>query len=305
MGESRFIASYLGNKRKYGEKIAEVVKNTGCSTLVDMFGGSGSLTCQLAPYFKTVIYNDKNKYISLFIYLAITSYREDRFDSFWEECMAYFISDKESYMKVRTMFNESGASEEQKSMMYFWLNNTCTSALVRWNKNKIPGNPWYFNQAYCGKKVDAEGIKSVLLDGVKSVNNCGFIPTSFDYQLVMDSVFRHGAYDVGDGASDECLILCDPPYDNTYSGYIPEDWHPGPFVDWVSFMSEHEHYKMCLFGTTKTDDFSDTMNLKPFYDAGWKVLVLSEKAFKGVSPHSDKDNKQDRSKQRDVMLYNF
>ena len=48
---SRFISSYLGTKRKYGDKIAEVIKSCDEKTLYDVFGGSGSLPCQLAPYF--------------------------------------------------------------------------------------------------------------------------------------------------------------------------------------------------------------------------------------------------------------
>lgn len=305
MSESRFISSYLGNKRKYGDKIAEIVKTANCDILVDLFGGSGALTCQLAPLFKTVIYNDKNKYISNFVTMAVLAKKNGNFDAFWANCMMFFISDKDSYMSVRSLFNSPDTPDEQKTLMYFWLNNTCTSALVRWNRNKIPGNPWYFNQAYCGKKVDPEGIKKVLLDGISQIENCFFIPTNLDYLLVIDSIFRENGFIKDNSALDKTLIMCDPPYDNSYSGYIPEDWQPTPFVDWVKFMSEHEHRKMCLFGTTKTDDFSDTLNLKPFYDADWKVLVLSEKAFKGVSPHGDKDNKQDRSTQRDVMLYNF
>jgi hypothetical protein len=53
----RFLASYLGTKRKYGTKIASVLSDLKIDTCYDVFGGSGSLTCQLAPLFDIIIYN--------------------------------------------------------------------------------------------------------------------------------------------------------------------------------------------------------------------------------------------------------
>ena len=35
--------------------------------LYDIFGGSGSLTCQLAPCFDRLVYNEKNIFIAIFI----------------------------------------------------------------------------------------------------------------------------------------------------------------------------------------------------------------------------------------------
>lgn len=288
---ARFISSYLGTKRKYGDKIAEVVKNYKGTTCYDIFGGSGSLSCQLSPLFDKIVYNEKNIFVSKFIEIALDKYINGIFENWWvNEVLAWEIKDRDLYFGVRERFNSKSDPFEVQCIQYFWLNHTCTSALVRWNKNKIPDNPWYFNQAYCGKVVNAEKIKETLMDGLSCVKDKIFETHHNDYEDVQ----------LDDGA----LLLVDPPYDNTYSDYLPESWDSERFVNWLTEKSKK--HCICLFGSTKTDDFSDTKNLKPFFDAGWKVLVLSEKAFKGVSPHGmNHDKAQDRSTQKDVMLYNF
>ena len=288
---SRFISAYLGTKRKYGEKIAGVVEKYKGTTCYDIFGGSGSLSCQLAPMFDKIVYNEKNIFISSFIAIALDNYRKGLFNSWWENSvLPWYINDRESYFSFRERFNLKTNSFETQCIQYFWLNHTCTSALVRWNGHKIPDNPWYFNQAYCGKVVNAEKIKEVLVDGLSCIAEKKFETHRSDYE---DLFFDDGA-----------LLLVDPPYDNTYSDYLPESWDSERFVKWLQEKSKK--HCVCLFGSTKTDDFSDTKNLKPFYDAGWKVLVLSEKAFKGVSPHGiNHENAQNRTTQKDVMLYNF
>ncbi|MBR6610772.1 MAG: DNA adenine methylase [Campylobacter sp.] len=287
----RFISAYLGTKRKYGEKIAEIVKNYKGTTCYDIFGGSGSLSCQLSPFFDKIVYNEKNPFISNFIGIALDKYIFHQFNEWWEnEVLPWYIGDKETYFSVRSSFNSKEKGFATQCIQYFWLNHTCTSALVRWNGKKIPDNPWYFNQAYCGKVVNAEKIKETLIQGLECIKDKNFETHFSDYEdLHLD-----------DGA----LLLVDPPYDNTYSDYLPESWDSERFVKWLQEKSKK--HCVCLFGSTKTDDFSDTKNLKPFFDAGWKVLVLSEKAFKGVSPHGEHhENAQDRSTQKDVMLYNF
>ena len=243
----------------------------------------------MAPFFENIYYNEKNKYLNGFICIAYSYFNIGQFDDFWKKVMKYYISDKESFMRIRDDFNYNKIDEGEKCLAYFWLNTCCTSALVRWNKNKIEGNQWYFNQAYNGKVLKPEIVKETLLDGLKSIKGKKYHMTLRDYSEV----------DIIGGA----LLLVDPPYDNTYNGYIPEEWDSERFIKWVEEKSKTN--PICLFGSTKTDDFSDTKNLKPFYDAGWKVLILSEKAFNGVAPKTKNVNNQDRSKQRDVMLYNF
>lgn len=288
---SRFFSAYLGTKRKYGEKIAEITSQHKGKTCYDIFGGSGSLTCQLSPFFDKLIYNEKNIFVARFIEIAYDKFSNDLFDEWWEnEVMAWEISGKELYFGVRERFNNKCDSFEVQCIQYFWLNHTCTSALVRWNKNKVPDNPWYFNQAYCGKVINSEKTKQILLDGLKCVQDKDFETHCSDYEDL--------------STEDGALLLIDPPYDNTYSDYLPESWDSDRFVAWLKEKSKTN--PVCLFGSTKEDDFSDTKNLKPFFDAGWKVLVLSEKAFNGVSPHGENhENAQDRTKQKDVMLYNF
>ena len=284
------MSFYLGTKRKYGEIIAKVLKNYKGNTCYDVFGGSGSLCCQLSSFFDKIVYNEKNIFISNFLKIAFDKFDNNQFDEWWQnEVLQYFITDKESYFSIRTSFNSKENDFEKQCIQYFWLNNTCTSSLVRWNKNKVPNNPWYFNQAYCGKTVNAEKIKETLLQGFNCIKDKNFKINCLDYE---DLQFDDGA-----------LLFVDPPYDNTYSCYLPETWDSERFVKWVQEKSK-EH-NICLFGTTKTDDFSDTKNLKPFFDLGWKVLVLSEKSFKNVSPHGNNENSQDRTNQRDIMLYNF
>lgn len=287
---ARFISSYLGTKRKYGDKIAEVIKSCGEKTLYDVFGGSGSLTCQLAPYFDRLIYNEKNIFISTFIELAYSHFKDGTFDEWFDSSVkAWYIGSKERYFEIRERFNSQLDDFDQRCIQFFWLDHTCTSSLIRWNGHKIPGNPWYFNQAYNGKVVNADNIKETLKNGLACINNKEFEIHPDDYE---------------DLAIEKGLLMVDPPYDNTYSDYLPENWDSERFVKWL--IEKSKTNPVCLFGSTKVDDFSDTKNLKPFYDLGWKVLVLSEKAFKGVSPHGvSHDKAQDRSKQRDVMLYNF
>lgn len=286
---SRFISTYLGTKRKYGESIAEVLKKIDDKICYDVFGGSGSLSCQLAPLFDKIVYNEKNIYIAGFIKIALEAYNDGIFESWFDSNVKLlYVIDKNAYMNLRNRFNMHVDTFEVQCIQYFWLNNTCTSGLVRWN-NKKSLNRWYFNQAYAGKKVNAEVLKETLKDGLKCVKNKQFEIYSKDYSELQ--------------IEDNALLLIDPPYDNTYSSYIPEDWNAVRFVKWVN---EKSNMHICLFGTTKTDDFSDTLNLKPFFDSGWKVVVLSEKTFSKVSPHGEQHiNAQNRSNQKDVMLYNF
>ena len=174
-----------------------------------------------------------------------------------------------------------GTSTPKKS---FWI-ITITIQRIDAINVKTPTPVAIFN----GKVVNADNIKETLKNGLACVNNKEFEIHPDDYE---DLVIEKG------------LLMVDPPYDNTYSDYLPEPWDSERFVKWLTEKSKTN--PVCLFGSTKVDDFSDTKNLKPFFDAGWKVLVLSEKAFKGVSPHgSDYDKAQDRSTQKDVMLYNF
>ena len=288
---SRFISSYLGTKRKYGEKIAEVIQNIDITTCYDIFGGSGSLSCQLAPFFDKIVYNEKNIFLSKFIEIAYNKFKNNTFDIWWDNVVIkWYIDSKEKYFEIRQRFNEKIDDFEQQCAQFFWLDHTCTSSLIRWNGHKVPDNPWYFNQAYNGKVVNAEKIKEVLLNGLSCIKDKYFEIYSDDYEDI----------DLENGS----LLMVDPPYDNTYSDYLPESWDSERFVKWL--IDKSKTYKVCLFGSTKVNDFSDTKNLKPFYDAGWKVLVLSEKAFKGVSPHGmSHKNAQDRTSQKDVMLYNF
>ena len=285
---SRFISSYLGTKRKYGDKIAEVIKSCNEKTLYDVFGGSGSLTCQLAPYFNRLVYNEKNIFIASFIQWACYYYND--FDDWFNSSVKpWCITSKEKYFEIRERFNNQLDDFNQRCAQFFWLNHSCTSSLIRWNGKKVPDNPWYFNQAFNGTIVNVDNIKATLKNGLDCVINKEFEIHSSDYE---DLTIEKG------------LLMVDPPYDNTYSGYLPESWDSERFVKWLTEKSKTN--PVCLFGSTKVDDFSDTKNLKPFYDLGWKILVLSEKAFKGVSPHGvNHDGAQDRSTQRDVMLYNF
>lgn len=285
---SRFISSYLGTKRKYGDKIAEVIKSCNEKTLYDVFGGSGSLTCQLAPYFNRLVYNEKNIFIASFIQWALYYYND--FDDWFNSSVKpWCINSKEKYFEIRERFNNQLDDFNQRCAQFFWLNHSCTSSLIRWNGKKVPDNPWYFNQAFNGRIVNIDSVKATLKNGLDCVINKEFEVHSSDYE---------------DLAIEKGLLMVDPPYDNTYSGYLPESWDSERFVKWLTEKSKTN--PVCLFGSTKVDDFSDTKNLKPFYDLGWKVLVLSEKAFKVVSPHGvNHSGAQDRSTQRDVMLYNF
>lgn len=285
---SRFISSYLGTKRKYGDKIAEVIKSCDEKTLYDVFGGSGSLTCQLAPYFNRLVYNEKNIFIASFIQWALYYYND--FDDWFNSSVKpWCINSKEKYFEIRERFNNQLDDFNQRCAQFFWLNHSCTSSLIRWNGKKVPDNPWYFNQAFNGRIVNIDSVKATLKNGLDCVINKEFEIHSSDYE---------------DLAIEKGLLMVDPPYDNTYSGYLPESWDSERFVKWLTEKSKTN--PVCLFGSTKVDDFSDTKNLKPFYDLGWKVLVLSEKAFKVVSPHGvNHSGAQDRSTQRDVMLYNF
>lgn len=285
---SRFISSYLGTKRKYGDKIAEVIKSCDEKTLYDVFGGSGSLTCQLAPYFNRLVYNEKNTFIASFIQWACYYYND--FDNWFNSSVKpWCINSKEKYFEIRERFNNQLDDFNQRCAQFFWLNHSCTSSLIRWNGKKVPDNPWYFNQAFNGRIVNVDSVKATLKNGLDCVINKEFEVQSSDYE---------------DLAIEKGLLMVDPPYDNTYSGYLPESWDSERFVKWLTEKSKTN--PVCLFGSTKVDDFSDTKNLKPFYNLGWKVLVLSEKAFKVVSPHGvNHSGAQDRSTQRDVMLYNF
>lgn len=287
----RFLASYLGTKRKYGAKIASVLQDIKVDTCYDVFGGSGSLTCQLAPLFNNVVYNEKNKFVHSIIKNAYEALMTNRFDIWWNEnILPYYIDTKEKYFELREVFNDIKTDFNTKCGIYFWLNMCCTSSLVRWNTKKSTKENWYFNQAYNGKVVNQDNIKDVLLQGLQCVSNKNFSIYKYDYRDLP--------------IIDNSLLLVDPPYDNTYSGYIPEEWDPDSFVEWLDKVSKNN--KVCLFGATKEQDFSDSKNLKPFYDKGWKVVILSDKPFSGVSPHGvNNDSAQDRKNQLDVMLTNI
>lgn len=294
----RFLSTYLGSKRKVSSQVVELIDNQHFKVIYDLFGGSGSLACAFAPYCDTMIYNERNKYLSSFIWNA---YWCDDFEEFWKSTMEYYVDNKEDYMALREEFNKTSDKPylvTVKPLMYFWLNYTCTSALVRWNKNKSTEVGWYFNQAYCGKKASAEWAHDVLKEGLELFPNKKLRVSSQDYKSV--KIEPEGS-----------LVLLDPPYDNVYNGYIPEEWSSQDFVDYVNSICEKN--KCILFGaTTKPDTLEDTMNLKPFFDKGWKLKILTEDAFKSVSPntkgnqYSDvcRENKK-TNKKYDVCLYNF
>jgi site-specific DNA-adenine methylase len=98
--------NYSGNKVKLMPLIHECLPQ-GCTTLVDLFGGSGIVGLNLADNFEKVIYNEKNKYI----YSIIQTFKNRSLDfilSHIDNLIKVYNLDKfnkEGFLKLRENFN--------------------------------------------------------------------------------------------------------------------------------------------------------------------------------------------------------
>ena len=282
--------TYLGTKRLETQDIWEIIKEKAeGKPFVDAFGGSASVSSAFMPFVSSVHYNEKNKLIPAFLTKSIDYYRNGKFDWFWNEIMSMAPTDKESYFSLRDKFNSEGCKDP---LRYYLLISCCTSGLIRWNAKS-----GRFTQAYSGKKLSTPGYKKNLESFCKlwSDNYGKWEITSEDFKDLE--------------VKPEAFVYLDPPYSNAYNSYLPEKWDDKPLIEWIEKLPNN----IAISGMQNNDDplCSDCELLSHFIKKGWKLHVITDKAFSKVAPSSKKGQtenvrqKKDRSRTHDVLLTNF
>lgn len=123
--------AYTGNKSKQIEQI--ITSAPSVDTFVDVFGGSGVVTINAAHSgkFKTVMYNELDKYVWSLVFNSLTVYN---FADICESVHDDYPTDKDGYLLLREDYNKERTSVN-KSAILFNLICRSFSNMCRHNKN--------------------------------------------------------------------------------------------------------------------------------------------------------------------------
>lgn len=189
-------AIYLsGNKRKLYPNIAPYLQDGKRKVLVDMFGGSGTVTlnCVKDKLFEQVIYNDKSWFLyGLQDWLKHHCVLEDIVS-----VNNRYPFDKDGYLAMRDFYNKNGCLD------YNYLYNLqcrSNSNMMRFSKNGF--NMTYGERHYC----NIERVKEhrLLLQGVKLSN--------MDFGDLTEQLLEGGLLS-------GMTVYLDPPYYGTTATY--------------------------------------------------------------------------------------
>ena len=184
--------NYTGNKFKLLEQILPLFPNE-IDTFVDLFGGSGVISCNVVV--KNIFYNELNSNVYNLVKWLYNANKQDllEIDSIIQE---YNLSkhNKETYYKFRDKYNE-----DKDIRKLFLLSCYCMNYMIRFNKN---GG---FNQA-CGNGEFSLPMRENFLKFSNCNKNIVFLNNSFE-QINVDKL------------NENDFVYLDPPYFLTVASY--------------------------------------------------------------------------------------
>lgn len=184
--------NYTGNKFKLLEQILPLFPNE-IDTFVDLFGGSGVVSCNVVA--KNIFYNELNPNVYNLVKWLYNSNEEQllKIDNLIKE---YGLKkhDKESYYKFRDKYNE-----DKDIHKLFLLSCYCMNYMIRFNKKGE------FNQA-CGNGDFSQPMRENFLKFSKCNNNIIFLNNSFE-DININKLTK------------DDFVYLDPPYFLTVASY--------------------------------------------------------------------------------------
>lgn len=214
------MIKYRGGKSK---EIAHFINNMpkDYSRYIEPFLGGGALYFYLQP--DKAIINDVNFRLYSFYKEMQEKYPEaryqlDKLQKIYEENqIAYEMLKKEYpeervenknealYYKIRDAFNHKTDTEYLDSVVYFFINKTAYSGMIRYNANGEYNVPFGRYKNFNTKLISDEHYK--LLQGAEIYN--------YDYAKIFEM------------AEKDDFIFLDPPYDCIFSDYGNDNYRDG------------------------------------------------------------------------------
>lgn len=214
------MIKYRGGKHK---EIAHFLNNMPkeYSIYIEPFLGGGALYFYLQP--KRAIINDVNSKLYIFYKEMQEKYPEarvqlDKLQKIYEENQSAYErlkkkhpdervenKNEELYYFMREAFNNKITTEYLESVIYFFINKTAYSGMIRYNLNGEYNVPFGRYKNFNTKLITEEHYK--LLKRTKIYN--------YDYSKIFDM------------ANNDDFIFLDPPYDCVFSDYGNENYKEG------------------------------------------------------------------------------
>lgn len=214
------MIKYRGGKSK---EISHFINNMPekYNRYVEPFLGGGALYFYLEP--EKAVVNDVNEKLYVFYHEMQTNYDEirkqlDKLQSIYEENQEEYEEIKKNhpdervpnknetlYYKIRDMFNHKTESEYLESVLYFFINKTAYSGMIRYNSNGEYNVPYGRYKNFNTKLITRK--HNELLQRTEIYNS--------DYASIFEKV------------QNDDFIFLDPPYDCVFSDYGNEDYKDG------------------------------------------------------------------------------
>lgn len=181
---------WAGGKAALLKDLVPLITNGQTSThdFYDVFAGAGTVAEAVAPYFRSVFANDRNKDL-----IAAHRYVINHGQSFVDLTARFFVPGQNSertYLAMRHAFNTTATGME-KAAIFIYLNRHCYNGLCRYNMRGVFNTPY---GRYKKPQVPADQMLGFQRALGKADVSCN------DFENVMLSA------KAGD------VVYCDPPY---------------------------------------------------------------------------------------------
>ncbi|GHT20871.1 DNA methyltransferase [Planctomycetales bacterium] len=265
---------------------------------IEPFFGGGALYFHLEP--KKAIINDINSKLAAF-YSGVQSYypklrkeleeveaiyedNRKQFDALKRKTPDKRVEDKNEdfYYALRDMFNDAAEKKYSDALLYFFINKTAYSGMIRYN-SKGEFNVPFGRYKHLNTSLITEQHHQ-LLQGAEILNG--------DYKAVFDEV-----------KPDDFMFL-DPPYDCVFSDYGNEEYKHGFNEESHITLAEHFRKLKCkvllvigrtpltekLYGDLVIDEYAKkyAVNIRNrFKSAATHILVANYKTLNQTFFHND------------------
>lgn len=185
------IIKYSGGKRKEIKFFEKYIPQK-FNRYIEPFFGGGAVYFYLEP--ENAIINDLNNNLIDF-YKTLATNRE-----LIIEQLSTLENNEETYYKMRDMLNNKIQKEYLDAVIYYYINKTCFSGMIRYNSKGEFNVPfgWY-------KKVD---FTKLLTEEASNLLSKATI-TNVDFEEVFNQ------------AEEDDFIFLDPPYMSVFQNYNP------------------------------------------------------------------------------------
>lgn len=186
------IIKYSGGKRRE-IKFFEKYFPKKFDRYIEPFFGGGAVYFYLEP--EKAIINDLNSNLINF-YRTFSTNRDELVEQ-----LSGLENNEDTYYKIRDMFNNKVPKEYLDAVIYYYINKTCFSGMIRYNSKGE------FNVPF-GRYKKVDFIKPLTKEASSLLSKA--IITNTDFEEVFNQ------------AKEEDFIFLDPPYMSTFQNYNPD-----------------------------------------------------------------------------------